>query len=146
MTTATQGPADGAADNGADEAVRALGQNAPCGLLALDTGLRVRAINDTLLDWLGRDRSELERLAGHAGWADFPTLARLGEESDLQLLRDHLHELQSSGRAAPLHLRLFGKDGGFFTVELISHAVRDASGRFVQSRSVAVDVSAREQV
>jgi PAS domain S-box-containing protein len=146
MTTATQGPVGAGTDNGADEAVRALGQNAPCGLLALDTGLRVRAINDTLLDWLGRDRAELERLAGHAGWADFPTLARLSEESDLQLLRDHLHELQSSGRAAPLHLRLFGKDGGFFTVELISHAVRDASGRFVQSRSVAVDVSAREQV
>ncbi len=130
----------------ADDAVHALGQDAPCGLLALDNGLRVRAINDTLLDWLGRDRSELERLTGHAGWADFPTLARLTDESDLQQLRDHLHELQASGRAAPLQLRLFGKDGRFFTIELISHAVRDAKGRFQHTRSVVVDVSARQQI
>jgi PAS domain S-box-containing protein len=148
MNAADKGPTEVSASAGADarDEVRALGQNAPCGLLALDSGLRVRAINDTLLHWLGRERSELERLAGHAGWADFPTLARLSEESELQLLREHLHELQTSGRAPPLALRLFGKDGGFFTVELISQAVRDASGRFVQSRSVAVDVSAREQI
>ncbi len=146
MNAAIKGQVDGAVDGAAGDAVRALGQDAPCGLLALDTGLRVRAINDTLLDWLGRDRTELERLAGHAGWADFPTLARITDDSDLQLLRDHLHELQASGRAAPLHLRLFGKDGSFFTIELISQAVRDASGRFLQSRSVAVDVSAREQI
>lgn len=123
-----------------------LGQCAPCGLLALDTALRVRAINDTLLEWLGRERGELERLSGHAGWCDFPTLARLTDEADLQQLREHLHELQTGASATPLPLRLFGKDGGFFSIELISHAVRDSNGRFVHSRSAVIDVSARQRI
>ncbi|MBL0945071.1 MAG: PAS domain-containing protein [Hydrogenophaga sp.] len=146
MTPAAQEPTPAASADAAADALLALGQQAPCGLLALDAGLRVRALNDTLLDWLGRDRAELERLTGHSGWADFPTLARLNAESDLQQLRAHLHALQTSDKAPPLQLRLFGKDGGFFTVELLSQAERDPQGRFLHSRTVVVDVSARQKI
>ena len=123
----------------------ALWDNAPCGLLALDTGLRVQSINDTLLDWLGHTRADLERLA-HAGGVDFPTLARLRDESDLNQLRDHLHELRTQGRTPPLTLRLFGKDGAFFTVELVSLAVRDAGGRFLRSHTAVVEVTGRDRI
>src|SRR5690606_3610031 len=61
-------------------------------------------------------------------------------------LREHLHALQASGHAAPLQLRLFGRDGRFFTVELVSQAVRDADGRFVHTRTVVADVSARASI
>ncbi|MCU0941200.1 MAG: PAS domain S-box protein [Hydrogenophaga sp.] len=132
--------------SGAD--ANTLWQEAPCGLLSLDTALRVRAINDTLLAWLGCERSEFDRLAqgGSGGFADFPTLARLTDAQDLEQLREHLHQLQSTGRATPVTLRLFGKDGGFFSVELISQAVRDGRGRFIQSRTAAIDVSERDQI
>ncbi|WP_070399366.1 PAS domain-containing protein [Hydrogenophaga sp. PML113] len=123
----------------------ALWDNAPCGLLALDTGLRVLAINDTLLDWLGHDRADVDRLAS-GGDLDFPTLARLRDEADLQQLRDHLHELRAQGRALPLTLRLFGKDGAFFSVELVSLAVRDASGRFLRSHTAVVEVTGRDRI
>jgi PAS domain S-box-containing protein len=123
----------------------ALWDDAPCGLLALDTGLRVLSINDTLLGWLGHDRADVEGLSSGAG-VDFPTLARLRDETDLQLLRDHLHELRSHGRAPPITLRLFGKDGAFFTVELVSHAVRDAAGRFLRSHTAVVDVTGRDRI
>lgn len=120
-------------------------EQAPCGLLSLDAALRVRHINDTLLGWLGRDRSEYEQLAA-GGHPDFPTLARMREAGELQSLREHLHELQSTGRAVPLQLRLWGKDGGFFSVELISHAVREAGGRFACTRTAVIDISARERI
>ncbi|MBX3608780.1 MAG: PAS domain S-box protein [Hydrogenophaga sp.] len=123
----------------------AIGNEAPCGLLSLDSALRVREINDTLLSWLGRDRAEFDRLA-NGGFADFPTLARLREESDLEQLREHLRELQTTGRAVPLQLRLWGKDGGYFTVELVSQAVREPGGRFAFSRSALVDISERERI
>src|SRR5690606_6065495 len=61
-------------------------------------------------------------------------------------LREHLHALQASGHAAPLQLRLFGRDGRFFTVELVSQAVRDADGRFAHTRTVVADVSARASI
>jgi len=146
MTSAAPEPRPGADPGPGADALLALAQQAPCGLLALDSALRVRALNDTLLDWLGSDRAELARLTGHSGWADFPTLARLNADADLQPLRAHLHELQTRGRATPLQLRLFGKDGGFFTVELQSQAERDAEGRFVQSRTLVLDVSARQRI
>lgn len=146
MQAAAPDPRPGTPTDPVDGALLALARQAPCGLIALDSGLRVRAINDTLLEWLGRDRADLARLTGHSGWADFPTLARLHTEAELQPLRDHLHDLQARGEATPLPLRLFGKDGAFFSVELRSQPERDAEGRFVGSRTVVMDVGARLRI
>jgi len=120
-------------------------EDTPCGLLALDGGLRVRAINDTLLQWLGLRREELHTLSPD-GMPDFAALAGLGDDSARQQLQLHIEALRSQGHCAPLSLRLFGKDGGFFTAELVSNPVRDAAGHFLHSQTAVIEVTGRDRI
>jgi len=137
MTTATHVPE---ADDDA-----ALWQGAPCGLLSLDARLGVIAINDTLLDWLGRDRSEWAASAPGER-PDLPTLAGINDDRARGLMQAHVQELQTSASATPLELRFFGKDGRFFTAQLISSAVRDAQGRFVRTHTAVIDITERHKI
>ena len=139
MTDAT----DATGAHEADHA--ALLQGAPCGLLSLDAQLGVIALNDTLLDWLDRDRSELAPSADGTR-PDFAALAGINDADTRALMLAHVQELQTAASATPLDLRLFGKDGQFFTVQLISSAVRDAQGRFLRTHTAVIDITERHKI
>jgi PAS domain S-box-containing protein len=120
-------------------------QNAPVGLLSLDGELRLHRINDTLLRWLGRERSELSQF-NREGLADFPDLAGVLNERSISMLRNHVQGLPRNGTAATIELSVFGGSGQFFKVELCSTGVFDARGNLRYTNTSVIDVSARSEI
>ncbi len=120
-------------------------QNAPIGLLSLDSQLRLHRINDTLLRWIGRERSELAYF-DRDGRADFADLAGVHDEPSVALLRSHVTGLSRSGASASMELSVFGRNGQFFTVELCSTGVFDLEGKLLYTHTSAIDISARSEI
>lgn len=120
-------------------------QHAPLGLLSLDGQLRLRRINDTLLRWLGRERSELAYF-DREGRADFAALAGVLDERWMAMLRGHVEGLARDGSSSSIELSLFGKDGQFFTAELRSSGVFDAEGSLLHTNTSVTDVSGRSEI
>lgn len=120
-------------------------QSAPIGLLSLDSQLRLYRINDTLLRWLGRERSELAYF-DRDGRADFADLAGVLDEPSITMLRNHVLGLSRNGAPDSMELSVFGRDGQFFTIELCSTGVFDAQGQLLYSNTSATDISARSEI
>ena len=112
-------------------AARALYDNAPCGLLALDAELRCVNINQTLLDWLGTDRDEVVM---------FRKLTDLTAPASRALASQHVEQLLISGRTEPLTLTLCRTNGDFLQARLTSTAVYDAEGRFLHTSTMVADL------
>lgn len=112
-------------------AARALYDNAPCGLLALDAELRCVNINQTLLDWLGTDRDEVVM---------FRKLTDLAAPDSRSLAAHHVEQLLISGRTEPLTLTLCRANGDFLQARLTSTAVFDAEGRFLHTSTMVADL------
>lgn len=112
-------------------AARALYDNAPCGLLALDAELRCVNINQTLLDWLGTDRDEVVM---------FRKLTDLAAPDSRSLAAQHVEQLLNSGRTEPLTLTLCRANGDFLQARLTSTAVFDAEGRFLHTSTMVADL------
>ncbi len=116
---------------GALSAARALYDNAPCGLLALDAELRCLNINQTLLDWLGTDRDEVVM---------FRKLTDLSAPASRALAASHVEQLLLSGRTEPLTLTLCRSNGDFLQARLTSTAVYDAEGQFLHTSTMVTDL------
>lgn len=112
-------------------AARALYDNAPCGLLALDADLRCVNINQTLLDWLGTDRDEILM---------FRKLTDLAAPESSAEAAMHVEQLLISGRTEPLTLTLCRTNGDFLQARLTSTAVYDAEGRFLHTSTLVTDL------
>lgn len=112
-------------------AARALYDNAPCGLLALDADLRCVNINQTLLDWLGTDRDEILM---------FRKLTDLAAPESSAEAAMHVEQLLISGRTEPLTLTLCRANGDFLQARLTSTAVYDAEGRFLHTSTLVTDL------
>ncbi len=111
-------------------AARALYDNAPCGLLALDADLRCVNVNQTLLDWLGMDREEVVM---------FMTLVDLAAPECHNLASTHVEQLLISGRTEPLSLTLRRANGDSLQTRLTSTAVYDAEGQFLHTSTMVAD-------
>ncbi|MDP1684436.1 PAS domain S-box protein [Hydrogenophaga sp.] len=110
---------------------RALYDNAPCGLLALDADLRCVNINQTLLDWLGTDRDEILM---------FRKLTDLAAPASRAQAALHVEQLLLSGRTEPLTLTLCRSNGDFLQARLTSTAVYDAEGQFLHTSTQVTDL------
>ncbi len=119
--------------------------SAPIGLMSLDTELRLLRINDTLLRWLGRERSELAYF-DREGRADFAALAGVLDERWVALLRSHVDGLARDGKASTIELSVFGRDGQFFTIELCSVGVFDAEGALRHTNTSVTDITERSEI
>ena len=110
--------------------------NAPCGYHSLGMDGVVLQMNDTELNWLGRQREEVEGLL---------RMTDLMTPKSAELFQQHYPELVSSGSVQSLEFDLRRKDGSSLTVLVTTACVRDATGRFLKTRSTAIDITARKQ-
>ena len=119
-----------------DQATQRIEQSA-CGHLSMDAALRLIDINQTLLDWLGYQREEL------VGAADISALIDPDWRS---VLLPRLVSLCKPGETGSMELELLRKGGGRLQAMLISNAVKDANGRYLQSQVTVVDLSERKGI
>jgi PAS domain S-box-containing protein len=117
------------------ERYRDLYQNAPTMYFSLDEHGRILECNDTLLNTLGFPRSAL---VGRSYEMILPDDRRL---RFAQMLAEFFRE-----GAIEYESRWVKADGGVIDVWIKGSAVRGRDGRFVHSRSVAQDVTARRRL
>jgi len=120
----------------ASAAPRSLGlfDQAPCGLVALDSELQCLQINGTLLGWLGHSGAPAVALPG---------LLEPADAACRQQLRMHLDLLRQTGETQQLDLGLRRADGSVFQARLTSSAAFDAEGRFCHANAVVMPVPAQ---
>jgi PAS domain S-box-containing protein len=117
----------------ADE-MRDLYENAPCGYHSLDAHGTVIQMNDTELRWIGYRREEV---VGRIRLVDLlPRASAERFERAFQRLKEH-------GQVRDVEIEIRRKDGSVFPALLSAAAVRDASGRFLESRASVFDVTRR---
>ena len=112
-------------------------EQSACGLLSMDADLRLIDINQTLLDWLGYQREEL------VGVTDIGVLIDPDWHS---VLLPRLQSFCKPGETGSMELELLRKNGGRLQAMLISSAVKDVNGQYLQSQVTVVDVSGRKQI
>jgi PAS domain S-box-containing protein len=116
--------------------IRDLYDKAPCGYHSLNKDGLYVAINDTELQWLGYRRDEV---IGKLEVRNVLTPeGRKLQEKSLPLLMEQ-------GSLSDLEFEMVRKDGTTFPVLLNATAVRDASGKFLMTRSTIFDISARKR-
>jgi PAS domain S-box-containing protein len=108
--------------------------NAPCGYHSIDADGLVLQMNDTELEWLGYRRAEV---VGRMRLADL-----MSPRSAAQFARV-LPGFVSSGSFSNVEWEWKRKDGSLFNVLIHASAVRDAGGRFLRTRSAALDITDR---
>lgn len=118
------------------ERVNDLYHNAPCGYHSLDEKGVFVDVNNTELEWLGYEREEL---VGKKSTFDLQTLRsrKAGKEVFQRLIQE--------GTVRDVELELVRKDGSILPVLLTASAIKDASGRFLRSRSAIIDITDRKQ-
>ena len=108
---------------------------APIGYHSLDPEGRFVRVNDTELSWLGYSREEL--------------LGRPIEEILTPLSRERYRrafpDLRQRGWVRDLEVEIVRKDGSILPVLVNATAVKDASGRYLRSRSTFCDISGRKR-
>ncbi|HYA17948.1 MAG TPA: SpoIIE family protein phosphatase [Bryobacteraceae bacterium] len=118
------------------EELRDLYNNAPCGYHSLDKDGVYVQVNDTELSWLGCTREEM---IGKKNFADLLTPETLGT------FRENYPKFKAQGEIHDIEYDLVRKDGTVLPVLVSATAITDAAGRFVASRSVMWDITARRQ-
>jgi PAS domain S-box-containing protein len=109
--------------------------HAPCGYHSLDeNGVFIR-INQTELAMLGYSREEI---IGNKKFFDLLT-----SESQ-QKFSDNFPLFKQRGWIRDLEFRLICKNGDILPISLSSTAIKDEAGKYVMSRSVAIDISDRK--
>ena len=120
----------------ADE-LQDLYHHSPVGHHSLDAdGVFIR-INDTELRWLGYEREEV---VGRLRFADL-----LAPEERAAFERAFA-TFKAHGQVLGLAYTLHRKDGTPLPIELSATAVRDASGAYLMSRGVSVDLTERRRI
>lgn len=120
----------------ADE-LQDLYDRSPVGHHSLDAGGVFIRINDTELRWLGYRRDEV---VGRLRFAD------LLAPDDLPVFERNYAAFKATGHALGLEYTLRRKDGTPLPIELSATAVWDASGAYVMSRGVTVDLTERRRI
>jgi PAS domain S-box-containing protein len=118
------------------ERVNDLYHNAPCGYHSLDEDGIYVDINNTELEWLGYERSQI-----------------VGKKNTFELQtprsqvtgKEVFHRLIAEGSVRDVELEFIRKDGSILPVLLTASAIHDASGKFLRSRSAIVDITDRKQ-
>lgn len=121
---------------GERDEVRDLYDRAPCGYHSLDCEGRVVMVNQTELDWLGRNR---ESVVGH------PFTEFLTPDSQ-RLFAEHFPRFLAQGEVRDLEFELLRQDGTVLPIMLSATAVRDAQGQFLMSRSSMFDLTERKKL
>lgn len=109
-------------------------ENAPCGYHSLDPRGVVIQMNETELRWLGYGREEVI--------GKMP-LAQLLPGPSAERFERAFAKLKERGRVRDVEIELRRKDGSVFPALLSATAVRDRSGRFLESRASVFDVTRR---
>ncbi|MDC3954407.1 PAS domain-containing hybrid sensor histidine kinase/response regulator [Polyangium jinanense] len=111
-------------------------EQAPYALQSLDEGGRILRVNTTWLTWMGYTRDEVE---GVLSFKDVIT------SESYALFLEAFPVFKERGSARDIEFTFRRKDGSTFPGLLSSTAIKDASGRFVRSRAVILDLSARKR-
>jgi len=120
----------------AADVIADLYNNAPNGYHSLDPQGMIAHINDTELAWLGYRRDEV------VGRMNF---SQLITESNQKIFHDNYLVFKERGYISDLDYEMLRKDGSTFPVLISATAVRDQAGRYLMSRSVVLDMTARRQ-
>ena len=110
--------------------------NAPCGYHSLDADGNILRMNATELRWLGYRADEV---IGRMKMTDL-----LAPHSRDAFAR-HFPEFMRRGHIEDLELDVVARDGTLIAVSLSATAVTGPDGRFVMSRSVAVEIGERRR-
>ncbi len=105
---------------------------APCGYHSLGPDGLVLQINDTELKWLGYQREEVEGRM---------RISELLMPKSAERLSQIFHQFVNSGNQTLNEWEARRKDGSSFNILISSDAVRDANGRFIKTRSTAIDIT-----
>ncbi len=110
--------------------------HSPCGYYSLDKdGLFLR-INNTMLEWLGYERSEIIRKI---------RLTDLMVPEDLHIFKTNFPLLIERGYVSDLEFVLTRKDGSRLPVMINATAIRNEKGEFLRTRSTAIDNTGRKK-
>jgi len=109
--------------------------HAPCGYHSLDQEGRFVQMNDTELEWVGYERSDL---------LGQPFGILLTDESQAKF-QAHFPQFVEQGELKNLELEIICKNGSILPVSLNSTAIRNASGAFIMSRASLFDLSDLKQ-
>jgi PAS domain S-box-containing protein len=121
----------------AENEVRDLYENAPCGYHSLNIDGLVLRMNNTELSWLGYTREEV---VGKKNFREF-----LPPES-IAIFDAVFPNLVKTGVTKDIEYSVRRKDGTLLPALVNSSAIRDSAGNFLMSRATLIDLTAREQV
>ena len=110
--------------------------HAPCGYHSLGPDGTILQINDTELEWLGYTREEVE---GRLRLVDLMT------PQSAQSFNETYPQFVESGTTCRVERDLLSKGGSTISILLSSASVRDADGRFIRTRSTALDITGLKQ-
>ncbi|MDZ4290693.1 MAG: PAS domain S-box protein [Hydrogenophaga sp.] len=115
---------------------QALYNQAPCGYYSLDRDGTIQMINQTALNWLGRDR---EDVVGRLSFRDLVDPSQLAKQNERR------QQLESTGHLEPEEVALRLPDGRAFVGLASSTVVRDEQGQFVRTNSTLIDITERKR-
>lgn len=121
----------------ASDRIQDMYDNAPCGYHSLNQDGLVIQMNTTELKWLGYTPEEV---IGKKKITDLITA-----ESRAEFYKK-FPEFIKYGFVRDIEFHMLRKDGTTFPALLSSTAIRDAEGRFLLSRSTAIDLTERKKV
>ncbi|MBX3237459.1 MAG: PAS domain S-box protein [Nitrospiraceae bacterium] len=114
--------------------IQDLYDHAPCGYHSLDAQTKIISINQTELDWLGYSREEL---VGKICFLDLVTPA------SARIIQQRFPRFIEDGLIQDVELELVRKNGTILPVLLSGTAIKNSEGRFIASRSILIDNTAR---
>jgi len=118
------------------EEISDLYNNAPCGYHSIGDDATILSINDTELKWLGYSREEV---VAKKKFTDLLT------PESIKTFNDNFPTFKQRGFVNDLEYTLVRKDGTVFPVLLTATALKDASGKFLRSRSTVVNYTERKK-
>lgn len=115
---------------------RELYDNAPCGYHSLDASGSFVNINNTLLRWLGYERDEV------IGTMKFTDVI---PPEDHPLFWQRFESFKTSGEISNIEFNFIRRNGSRFPVSLSATAIRGATGNYMKSRAITLDITERKQ-
>ena len=124
----------------ANDEIKELYNQAPCGYFSVDSNIFIVNVNQTLLHWLGYSGEEV---IGKMKYEDL--LTPESREVHLSTFNDVFARYLENGYVTDLEYEFQRKDGTSFPALVNSIAVFDDNGNFVKSRSTVFDHTERKK-
>lgn len=115
--------------------VEDLYNNAPCGYHSLDSAGRLVRVNETELEWLGYERSEM---IGHS-ITDFLT------ENSRQAFQHNFAIFKEQGWVKNLEYEMICKNGSILPILVSARVVKDDNGNILYNRATLLDIRDRKE-